>query len=474
MHASLAVIGGGPGGYASAFLAADLGMDVVLVDAAPRLGGTCLLHGCIPSKALLHVARVLSEVEELAEDWGVGFGSPNIDLDRVRARKDKVVTTLAGGLQQLAKRRGVQVVHARASFQDANTLRLEGESDSIPDDGALTFDHAIIATGSSPIVPEPLRIASHRVMDSESALQLQRIPDSLLVVGGGYIGLELGTVYARLGSRVTIVEMADRLLPAVDSDLVKHLQRRLRKLVAERLFLNTRVVAMADVDDGVEVTLEDGANQSVEKFDAVLVAVGRRAATQHLGLEKTRIQLDSRGFIQCDQQQRTNEPHVFAVGDVVGEPMLAHKAAHQARTAIDVMQGKSTEFDKRAIPAVIFTDPEIAWAGCTEQQAVAANRPVESALFPWAASGRAQATGRTDGLTKWVIDPDSRQLIGCGMVGVGAGELIGEAVLAIEMGCEVTDVSHSVHPHPTLSETLMNAAEVFSGTALEIYKPRRR
>ena len=474
MHAPLAVIGGGPGGYAAAFLAADLGVDVVLVDAAPRLGGTCLLHGCIPSKALLHVARVLSEVEELGQDWGVVFGQPDIDLAGVRARKDKVVGTLAGGLQQLAKRRGVRVVCAHARFQDANTLQLEGDSDSIPAGGAMTFDHAIIATGSAPIVPEPLRTASQRVMDSEEALRLERIPDSLLVVGGGYIGLELGTVYARLGSRVTIVEMADRLLPAVDSDLVKHLQRRLGKLVEDRLCLNTRVLEMVDRAAGVEVTLQDSASQRVEEFDAVLVAVGRRAVTQHLGLEKTRVQLDSLGFIQCDRQQRTAEPHILAVGDVAGEPMLAHKAAHQARTAIDVIQGKPTEFDKRAIPAVIFTDPEIAWAGLTEQQAAAANRRVESALFPWAASGRAQATGRTDGLTKWLIDPDSNQLVGCGIVGVGAGELISEAVLAIEMGCEVADVSHSVHPHPTLSETLMNAAEVFSGTALEIYKPRRR
>ncbi|MEE3368712.1 MAG: dihydrolipoyl dehydrogenase [Planctomycetota bacterium] len=474
MHAALAVIGGGPGGYAAAFLAADLGIDVVLVDAAPRLGGTCLLHGCIPSKALLHVARVLSEVEELGQDWGVAFGQPDIDLAHVRARKDKVVATLAGGLQQLAKRRGVRVICAHARFQDANTLQLAGESDSIPDGGVMTFDHAIIATGSSPIVPEPLRTASQRVMNSEKALRLERIPESLLVVGGGYIGLELGTVYTRLGSQVTIVEMADRLLPAVDSDLVKHLQRRLGKLVEDRLFLNTRVLKMVDSAAAVEVTLQGSAGQSVEKFDAVLVAVGRRAVTQQLGLEKTRIQVDSLGFIQCDRQQRTAEPHILAVGDVAGEPMLAHKAAHQARTAIDVIQGKSTEFDKRAIPAVIFTDPEIAWAGLTEQQAAMANRHVESALFPWAASGRAQATGRTDGLTKWLIDPDSRQLIGCGIVGVGAGELISEAVLAIEMGCEVADVTHSVHPHPTLSETLMNAAEVFSGTALEIYKPRRR
>ena len=474
MHAPLAVIGGGPGGYAAAFLAADLGIDVVLVDAAPRLGGTCLLHGCIPSKALLHVARVLSEVEELGQDWGVVFGQPDIDLAGVRARKDKVIGTLAGGLQQLAKRRGVRVVCARARFQDANTLQLEGESDSIPAGGAMTFDQAIIATGSAPVVPESLRTASQRVMDSEEALRLERIPDSLLVVGGGYIGLELGTVYARLGSRVTIVEMADRLLPAVDSDLVKHLQRRLGKLVENRLCLNTRVLEMVDGAAGVEVTLQDNASQRIEKFDAVLVAVGRRAVTQHLGLENTRIQLNSLGFIQCDRQQRTAEPHILAVGDVAGEPMLAHKAAHQARTAIDVIQGKPAEFDKRAIPAVIFTDPEIAWAGLTEQQAAASNRRVESALFPWAASGRAQATGRTDGLTKWLIDPDSNQLIGCGIVGVGAGELISEAVLAIEMGCEVADVGHSVHPHPTLSETLMNAAEVFSGTALEIYKPRRR
>ena len=474
MHTPLAVIGGGPGGYASAFLAADQGIDVVLVEAGPRLGGTCLLHGCIPSKALLHVARVISEVAELGDDWGVDFGGPAVDLDRVRARKEKLVDTLAGGLQQLAKRRRVRVISARAVFQDAHTLRLDGDDEAIPEERQLTFDHAVIATGSSATVPDTLRVGSQRIMDSNRALQLERIPDSLLVVGGGYIGLELGTVYARLGSQVTVVEMADRLLATVDADLVKHLHRRLAKMLDDRVFLNTRVESVVDRDHGVEVTLVGESNPVVETFDAVLIAVGRQPATRRLGLETTRVQLDGRGFIQCDTQQRTLESHILAVGDVVGEPMLAHKACHQARTAIDVIQGKSTEFDKRAIPAVVFTDPEIAWAGLTEQQAASAERRVEVALFPWAASGRAQATGRTDGLTKWIIDPDSRQLLGCGVVGAGAGELIGEAVVAIEMGCEVSDISQSVHPHPTLSETLMNAAEVFSGSALEIYKPRRR
>lgn len=473
MHTQLAVLGGGPGGYAAAFLAADEGMEVTLIEAEPRLGGTCLLRGCIPSKALLHVARVISEVEELNADWGVTYEAPRIDIDRVRARKDKVISTLSGGLKQLAKRRKVTVINARGSLDNAQTLRLEGEHESIPEGGKLTFDKLIVATGSTPAMPASFNIGSPRVLDSTGALELADIPDTMLVIGGGYIGLEMGTVYAQLGSKVSVVELTEGLLPGADRDLVKPLQRRLEGLFEERIFLDTKVGSIREVGEAIEVTFEGPNKFGVERFDRVLVSVGRRPNSQDLGLENTSIQVDARGFIPCDQQQRTAEESIFAIGDVAGEPMLAHKATHQAKVAVEVALGKSVEFDKVAIPAVVFTDPEIAWAGLTEEQAKREGRQYQAALYPWAASGRAQAIGRTDGLTKWLIDPKTSRVLGCGLVGPGAGELIGEAVLAIEMGCEVRDLTESVHPHPTLSETLMNAGEVFFGTATEIYKPKR-
>jgi dihydrolipoamide dehydrogenase len=473
MHTQLAVLGGGPGGYAAAFLAADEGMEVTLIEADSRLGGTCLLRGCIPSKALLHVARVISEVEELSADWGVSYDAPKIDVDKIRARKKKVISTLSSGLKQLAKRRKVTVINARGVLEDAKTLLLQGAHKSIPDGGKLTFDKLILATGSTPAMPASFRIGSPRVLDSTGALELVDIPDTILVVGGGYIGLEMGTVYAQLGSKVSVVELTDSLLPGADRDLVKPLERRLMELFADRIFLNTKVGSISAVDEAIDVTFEGPGKLGIERFDRVLVSVGRRPSSQGLGLENTGIQVDRRGFIQCDEQQRTAEENIFAIGDVAGEPMLAHKATHQAKVAVEVALGKSVEFDKVAIPAVIFTDPEIAWAGMTEEQAKREGREYQAAIYPWAASGRAQAIGRTDGLTKWLIDPKTRRVLGCGIVGVGAGELIAEAVLAIEMGCEVRDLTESIHPHPTLSETLMNAGEVFLGTATEIYKPKR-
>jgi dihydrolipoamide dehydrogenase len=473
MHTQLAVLGGGPGGYAAAFLAADEGMEVTLIEADSRLGGTCLLRGCIPSKALLHVARVISEVEELSADWGVSYDAPKIDVDKIRARKKKVISTLSSGLKQLAKRRKVTVINARGVLEDAKTLLLQGAHISIPDGGKLTFDKLILATGSTPAMPASFRIGSPRVLDSTGALELVDIPDTILVVGGGYIGLEMGTVYAQLGSKVSVVELTDSLLPGADRDLVKPLERRLMELFADRIFLNTKVGSISAVDEAIDVTFEGPGKLGIERFDRVLVSVGRRPSSQGLGLENTGIQVDRRGFIQCDEQQRTAEENIFAIGDVAGEPMLAHKATHQAKVAVEVALGKSVEFDKVAIPAVIFTDPEIAWAGMTEEQAKREGREYQAAIYPWAASGRAQAIGRTDGLTKWLIDPKTRRVLGCGIVGVGAGELIAEAVLAIEMGCEVRDLTESIHPHPTLSETLMNAGEVFLGTATEIYKPKR-
>ena len=473
MHSSLVVLGGGPGGYAAAFLAADEGLDVTLVEADSRLGGTCLLRGCIPSKALLHVARVIGEVEELGAAWGVSYGEARIELDKVRARKDKVIQTLSGGLAQLAKRRKVRVIHARGMFQDSTTLCLEGQHESIPEDRLLTLDHVVVATGSVPAVPPSLALDCDRVMDSTGALELADMPENLLVIGAGYIGLEMGSVYARLGSRVSVVELTDDLLPGPDRDLVRPLKRHFQKLLDGRIYLNTKVGSLGDCGDQVEVAFEGPGKFGVQRYDRVLVSVGRRPASRDLGLENTRVQTDEQGFVVCDSQQRTSDPHILAIGDVVGEPMLAHKASHEAKVAVETLLGKSAEFNPSAIPAVVFTDPEIAWAGLTETLAKQQQRQVEVAVYPWAASGRAQALGRVEGLTKWLIDPSNDRVLGCGMVGPGAGELIGEAVLAIEMRCEARDLTESIHPHPTLSETLMNASEVYFGTATEIYKPKR-
>ena len=474
MHSRLVVLGGGPGGYAAAFLAADEGLEVTLVEADPRLGGTCLLRGCIPSKALLHVARVIGEVDELRHDWGVEFPPAKIDINKVRERKEKVITTLSGGLKQLAKRRNVKVIHARGIFENSTTLKLEGDEAQVPADRTLTFDHCILATGSLPAMPPPWQLGSDRVMDSTGALNLADLPEDLLVIGGGYIGLEMGTVYAQLGSKVSVVELTETLLPGADRDLVKPLQKRLNALFGERIFLNTKVGSLGLRGNKVEVAFEGPGKFGVEQFDRVLVSVGRKPNSKSLGLEKTQVQLDAKGFVKIDATLRTADPHILAIGDVAGEPMLAHKATHEGRTAVEVILGKPVTFDKLAIPAVIFTDPEIAWAGLTEELAKKDGRKYEAAVYPWAASGRAVALGRTEGLTKVLVDPDTERVLGVGIVGPGAGELIAEAVLAIEMGCEATDITETVHAHPTLSETIMNAAETFYGTATEIYKPKRK
>jgi dihydrolipoamide dehydrogenase len=474
MHSQLVVLGGGPGGYAAAFLAADEGLDVILIESEGRLGGTCLLRGCIPSKALLHVAKVISEAQELTHDWGVQFTAPSISIDRVRERKEKVISTLSGGLSQLAKRRNVRVIKAKGVFESNTSIRLEGDDESVPAEKQITFDYCIVATGSTPAMPPAFQIGSPLVMDSTGALQLADIPKTLLVVGGGYIGLEMGTVYANLGSKVSVVELTDGLLQGADRDLVKPLHKRLENLFEKRIYLNTKVGSMAEVEGQVEVTFEGPGKFGHERFDRVLVSVGRRPTSRGIGLENTKIVTDPRGFIPCDSQQRTVEPNIFAIGDVSGEPMLAHKASHEAKVAVEVILGEPVSFDKAAIPAVVFTDPEIAWAGLTEDQAKKQGLTVDVETYPWAASGRAQALGRTDGLTKWLVDPETHRVLGCGIVGPGAGELIAEAVLAIEMGCEVRDLTEAIHPHPTLSETLMNAGEVHFGTATEIYKPKRQ
>ncbi|OUT55659.1 MAG: dihydrolipoyl dehydrogenase [Rhodopirellula sp. TMED11] len=474
MHSSVVVLGGGPGGYAAAFLAADEGLEVTIVEAEPRLGGTCLLRGCIPSKALLHVAKVIHEVEDLRAHWGVEYaGKPNIDIDKVRAQKDQVIKNLTGGLGNLAKRRKVNVIQARGTFVNSTTISLEGDHKSIPDDKQITFDHCILATGSVPAMPPAFDIGSDRVMDSTGALNLVDIPDTMLIVGGGYIGLEMASVYANLGSKITVVELAPSLLPGADPDLVKPLAKRIKKLCEDRVFTNTKVGSLAEVNHQIEVTFEGPEHYGHERYDRVLVSIGRRPVTRGLGLENTAVKVNERGFVECDDQQRTSDPHIMAIGDVAGDPMLAHKATHEGRVAAEVLAGKSSNFDKKAIPAVVFTDPEIAWAGITETEAKRDGVNVSVESYPWAASGRAQALGITEGLTKWLVDPESGRVVGCGIVGSGAGELIAEAALAIEMGCEVHDITDTVHPHPTLSETLMNAGEVHFGTATEIFKPKR-
>lgn len=464
------VIGAGPGGYAAAFHAADLGLRVSLVDEAPRPGGVCLHRGCMPSKALLHVARVLGEARS-ASAWGVAFGEPHIDLARLRAWKDGVVGTLTGGLARLSRQRAVDYVQGRAALVDPHTVRVDrpnGATDT------LAFDFAVLATGSRPARPPALGAAGERVLDSTAALELRRVPPTLLVVGGGYIGLELGTVYAALGSAVTVVEMTSGLLPGVDRDLVNVLARRLRECTAA-IHLGTQVAALSPVEDGVEVVLE-GPDVATPRqvFDTVLVAVGRVPNSRIDGLERTAVVLDEQGFVQVDAQRRTAEPSLFAVGDLTGEPLLAHKAMHEGRVAVEAIAGRAAAFEPAAIPAVVFTDPEVAWCGLTETQAARDGRRVEVSRFPWAASGRAATLDRPGGLTKLVVDPDTEQVVGVGIVGAGAGELIAEGVLAIEMGATPGDLQLTIHPHPTLSETVSEAAEVALGQSTHVYRPKRR
>jgi len=470
MESQLVVLGGGPGGYAAAFLAADMGMQVTLVEAEPRLGGTCLLKGCIPSKALLHVARVVAEAREVNE-WGVKYGAPSIDVATLRARKDKVIQNLSGGLKQLAKKRKVTVVQARATFENSQTLKLEGGDPATYSADRLTFEHCILASGSIPAMPSAFKLPTDRVMDSTGALELADVPESLLVIGGGYIGLEMATVYAELGTKVTVVELTPTLLPLADRDLVKPLQDRLNKLFAG-IYLETKVTGLSDLGNAIEVGFEDAKGRRSEKFSRVLVSVGRRPNSTGLGLENTEVELDEKGFVITDDRQQTADPHISAIGDVAGEPMLAHKASHQGKVAVEALLDEPAAFHPAAIPAIVFTDPEIAWAGLTEEQAKAENIAIEVIKYPWAASGRAVALGRTEGFTKLLIDPDSERILGVGIVGVNAGDILTEGVLAIEMGATARDLGETIHPHPTLSETLGFAAEAFLGSATEIYRPR--
>jgi dihydrolipoamide dehydrogenase len=448
----VAVLGGGPGGYSAAFRCAELGLETVVIDAAQRLGGACLFEGCIPSKALLHVAAVLSEVER-AKEFGVDFGEPRISLDPLRKwKQERVVGKLARGITAVAKAKGVEVIGGHGVFEDSSTLRIEaGETLR-----KVRFKHAIVATGSRPSGLPGLTLQSERVMDSTAALELPDIPARLLVIGGGYIGLELGTVYATLGSRVTLVEMTDGLLPGVDRDLVQPLQRRVDKIFAA-IHLGTKVAALRETGAQIEADLE---GRETERFDRVLVAVGRRAQSDGIGLEVTRVRLTERGrFVQVDERCRTEDPRIYAVGDVTGEPMLAHRAMRQGKVAAEAVAGRLAAFDNVAIPAVVFTDPEIAWCGLSEAQAKGQGLTVKVAKFQWAASGRAATIGRSDGLTKLVADAASGRVLGVGIVGPGAGELIAEASLAVETAALVEDVAVTIHAHPTLSESLMEAAE---------------
>lgn len=466
----LVVIGGGPGGYAAAFNAADRGMQVTLVDMEPNPGGVCLYRGCIPSKALLHVAKVASEAKH-ASHWGLTYAEPVVDLDKLRSYKDSVVTKLTGGLGQLSKQRKITYIQGTASFVDAKTLSIDLAAGGTQ---TLAFEHAIIATGSYPTRIPGLDVKSDRLMDSTGALDLPEIPKSLLVVGGGYIGLELGSVYAALGTQVTVVEMTDGLLPGADRDLVTFLARRLESTM-HRILLKTKVTGMKEVKKGLTVSMElpDG-TKTDETFDRVLVSIGRRPNSAIPGLEKTGVAVSDKGFITVDHAMRTNVPGISAIGDVVGEPMLAHKASHEARVAVEAILGRKVAFEPQAIPAVVFTDPEVAWCGLTETDAKKQGRKVEVAKFPWAALGRALAIDRPDGMTKLVIDPETERVLGVGIVGAGAGELIAEGVLAVEMAALASDLALSIHPHPTLSETLMESAEVFFGHSTHVYRPKKK
>ncbi len=468
-NTELAVIGGGPGGYAAAFLAADLGMAVTLIDPAANPGGVCLYRGCIPSKALLHVAKLIQEARE-ARAWGVDFGAPKIDAARLSAWKEKVVGQLTGGLGQLVKQRKVNHIQGTAAFQDAGTLKV---TDSLGATTTLSFEKAIVAVGSRAMRIPGFDKGSDHIWFSRQALELSEIPKRLLVIGGGYIGLELGTVYAALGAEVTVAEMMPALLPGVDKELVRYLKKQLSENFKE-ILLETMATEPRIQKNGVKVTLKAKKGESATRlFDKVLVAVGRRPNTDAIGLEHTKVRLDQNGFIVVDERRQTAEPGIYAIGDVAGEPMLAHKASHEARIAVEVIAGRNVVYEPAAIPAVVFTDPEIAWAGLTEADAKEKGIDHTVTRFPWAASGRAITLGRGPGVTKLVIETATERVLGVGIAGPGAGEMIAEAVMAIEMAATATDLSLAIHPHPTLSETLKEAAEAFHGTATHIYRPKK-
>lgn len=467
-HFDVVVIGSGPGGYAAAFRAADLEKRVALIEKDDVLGGVCLNRGCIPSKALLHIAQIIEEAREL-EGKGVKFNAPKIELDKVRAWKNDVVGKLNKGIAQMAKVRKVQVFTGVAEFNSKNEIKIKSNDKS----EILSFDNAIIATGSRSTKIPNLPNEHPSVMTSKEALQLEDIPKTLLVIGGGYIGLEMATIYSTLGSKVTVVEMLDSLLPGADKDIVRLLQHKLKKDF-HQIMVKSKVVAVkSNKDKTLSVTIDNNGKTVEQNFDKVLVSVGRKPNTENLELEKIGVQLTEQGFIKVDEKQKTNVLNIFAIGDVAGEPMLAHKATHEGKVAAEVIAGLPAAFDAKSIPAVIFTNPEIAWTGLTETEAQAKGINYKKVEFPWGASGKAIATGQSIGKTKLLFNPDNGKLLGVSIIGAHAGDLISEGVLAIEMGADAEDISLTIHPHPTLSETFANAAEIFSGTVTDLYIPKR-
>ena len=459
------ILGAGPGGYTAAFLAADRGMQVTLIDENSKPGGVCLHRGCIPSKSLLHLSRLIEETRD-AEAFGLKFQPPEIDLKRIREWSRGVIDKMSNGLISLCKQRGVDFVQGRARFLDSNSL-------VINENEQIKFDHCILATGSQPVCPPLFSKINDRLLTSTSALELEEIPERLLVVGGGYIGLEMGTVYSALGSRVTVVEMTGDLLPGVDRDLVRALLPRLKSKF-QSIYLNTQVTSCELKENKVAAEFEGPGDIEPANYDRVLVAVGRKPNSMDLGLEFTRVRMDDKGFVKVDEGYQTAEPAIFAIGDVIGGTMLAHKASAEGKTVIKILSGEEPSPKAHCVPAVVFTDPELAWCGLTETEARNNNRKVQVAKFPWGASGRAHALGRPDGVTKLILDPDTEEVLGMGIAGVGAGELVGEGVLAVDNGLKAKDLAHSIHPHPTLSETIMETAESFYGEATHIYKKLRK
>jgi dihydrolipoamide dehydrogenase len=468
-HAEVLVLGAGPGGYTAAFRAADLGKKVVMVERWPSLGGVCLNVGCIPSKALLHAAKVIEEAQEMGHA-GLGFAAPAIDVDRLRGWKDGVVKRLTGGLSGLAKQRKVTVLEGTGRFTAPNQVVVNGGGKSPV---TVSFEHAIIAAGSEPVTLPFIPHADPRVIDSTGALALEGVPKRLLVVGGGIIGLEMATVYHALGAEVTIVELMDQIIPGADKDIVTPLMKRIEKRYAA-IHLKAKVTKVEAGADGLTAHLEGPKAPATAAFDRILVAVGRRPNGTGIGAENAGVRVDERGFIPVDAQMRTNVGHIFAIGDVVGQPMLAHKAVHEGKVAAEVAAGKNSHFDAKVIPSVAYTDPEVAWAGLTENECKAKGIKYGRGVFPWAASGRSLSLGRDEGLTKLLFDDATHRVIGCGIVGPNAGDLIAEAALAIEMGADAEDVGLTIHPHPTLSETIGMAAEAFEGTITDLYIPKRR
>ena len=468
LHAEVLVIGAGPGGYSAAFRAADLGKKVVLVDRGPTLGGVCLNVGCIPSKALLHAAKVIDETRDMT-DHGIAFTAPSIDIDKLRGWKDGIIKKLTGGLAGLAKQRKVTVLTGTGTFASPTSVLVK----TAEGNKTITFDRAIIACGSEPATLPFIPHDDPRVIDSTGALELNGLPNWLLVLGGGIIGLEMATVYHALGVKVTIVELMDQIIPGADKDIVTPLMKRIEKRY-EKILLKTKVTAVAAKADGLHVTFEGPNGASNDIFDRLLVAVGRRPSGKMVGADAAGVAVDERGFIAVDKQMRTNVPHIFAIGDVVGQPMLAHKAVHEAKVAAEVAAGRNSVFDAKVIPSVAYTDPEVAWVGMTEIEAKASGIKYGKGVFPWAASGRSLSLGRDDGITKVLFDEENERIIGCGIVGPSAGDLVAEAALAIEMGADAADIGLTIHPHPTLSETIGMAAEAFEGTITDLYIPKKK